>query len=210
MVLSAPSAGRGDQHALGAGGQVGRGLVLGGEDAGAFERDVDAQILRAAASPGSRSAVTLILPRPTSIESPSTVDGAGEAAVDAVVAQQVGVGLDRAQVVDRHHLDVAAAVLDDRAQDEAADAAETVDGDANGHVSSPYDRSMTGSITPSLPAQRAIRACEGFLGADARFSRAVLDHMRDYVVLFFGKLNSQVTRFSTALTAASAVMPKCL
>ena len=40
---------------------------------------------------------------------------------------------DRAQVVDRHHLDVLAAMLDDRAQDEAADAAETVDGDANGH-----------------------------------------------------------------------------
>src|SRR5690606_17089691 len=58
---------------------------------------------------------------------------AGEAAVDGVVAEQVGVGLDRPQVVDRHHLDVLAAMLDDRAQDEAADAAETVDGDADGH-----------------------------------------------------------------------------
>ena len=37
--------GRGDQHALGAGGQMRRGLVLGGEDAGAFQRDVDAQLL---------------------------------------------------------------------------------------------------------------------------------------------------------------------
>ena len=37
--------GRRDQHALGAGGQMHRGLVLGGEDAGAFERDVDAEIL---------------------------------------------------------------------------------------------------------------------------------------------------------------------
>jgi hypothetical protein len=33
------------QHALGAGGQMHRGLVLGGEDAGAFHRDVDAEIL---------------------------------------------------------------------------------------------------------------------------------------------------------------------
>ena len=37
--------GRGDEHALGAGGQMGRRLVLGGEDAGAFHRDVDAEIL---------------------------------------------------------------------------------------------------------------------------------------------------------------------
>ena len=34
-----------DDDALGAGGQMRRGLVLRGEDAGAFERDVDAQIL---------------------------------------------------------------------------------------------------------------------------------------------------------------------
>ncbi|MNN64805.1 hypothetical protein D3C81_1802670 [compost metagenome] len=60
-------------------------------------------------------------------------DRAGEAAVHRVIAQQVGVGLDRAQVVDRHDLDVRAAMLDDRAKHEAADAAEAVDGDANGH-----------------------------------------------------------------------------
>ena len=37
--------GRGDQHALGAGGQMQRGLFLGGEDAGAFQRDVDVEFL---------------------------------------------------------------------------------------------------------------------------------------------------------------------
>ena len=37
---------------------------------------------------------------------PGRLDGAGEAAVDRIVAQQVGVGFDRAEVVDRHHLDV--------------------------------------------------------------------------------------------------------
>ena len=60
-------------------------------------------------------------------------DRAGEAAVDAVVFQQVGIGGDRPQIVDRHHLDVATAMLDDRAQDEAADAAKAIDGDADGH-----------------------------------------------------------------------------
>ena len=37
--------GRRDQHALGAGGQMRRRLVLRGEDAGALEGDVDAQLL---------------------------------------------------------------------------------------------------------------------------------------------------------------------
>ena len=50
-----------------------------------------------------------------------------------VVLQQVGVGGHRTQIVDRHHLDVATAVFDDRTQDEAADTAETIDGDADGH-----------------------------------------------------------------------------
>ena len=36
---------RGDQHALGAGRQMRGGLVARGEDAGAFQRDVDAEIL---------------------------------------------------------------------------------------------------------------------------------------------------------------------
>src|SRR5581483_6061457 len=60
-------------------------------------------------------------------------DVAGEAAVHAVVAQQVGVGVHRTQVVDRHHLDVAARMLDDRAKNQAADAAKPFDGDANSH-----------------------------------------------------------------------------
>ena len=36
---------RRDEHALGAGGEMRGGLVAGGEDAGAFERDVDAEFL---------------------------------------------------------------------------------------------------------------------------------------------------------------------
>ena len=52
----------------------------------------------------------------------------------AVVAQQMRVGLDRAEVVDADDLDVLAARLDDGAQDIAADAAEAVDRDTNGHL----------------------------------------------------------------------------
>ena len=44
---------RGDEDALGAGAQVRGGLVARGEDAGAFERDVDAERPCAAARPGS-------------------------------------------------------------------------------------------------------------------------------------------------------------
>ena len=57
-----------------------------------------------------------------------------EAAVHGVVAQQVGVGLDRAEIVDGHDLDVLAAGFDDGAQDVAPDAPEAVDGDPDSHV----------------------------------------------------------------------------
>ena len=36
---------RRNDDALGAGGEMRRGLVLGGEDAGAFERDIDVELL---------------------------------------------------------------------------------------------------------------------------------------------------------------------
>ena len=55
----------------------------------------------------------------------------------AVEAQQVGVGLDRAEIVDADHLDILAAGLGDGAQDVAADAAKTVNRDPDGHVSPP-------------------------------------------------------------------------
>ena len=56
-----------------------------------------------------------------------------EAAMHAVVAEQMGVGLHRAEVVDRHHVDVLAAGFEDRADDVAADAAKSVDGNSDGH-----------------------------------------------------------------------------
>jgi hypothetical protein len=52
-----------------------------------------------------------------------------------VEAQQVGVGLDRREIVDGHHLDVLASRFRDGAQDVAADAPEPVDRDTNRHFS---------------------------------------------------------------------------
>ena len=107
-----------------------RGLVLRGEDAGAFERDVDAERPCHGSCAGSLIAVTLI-------GAVAATDGvaldrhlAGKAAVHAVVAQQMRVGLDRREIVDGDDFDVVAAGFDDGAQDIAADAAKPVDGNA--------------------------------------------------------------------------------
>ena len=70
--------------------------------------------------------------------SPLTVTSPGKRPCTRVVAQQMRVGLDRAEIVDGDDLDVLAAGLDDGAQDVAADAAESVDGNPNGHVSLPF------------------------------------------------------------------------
>ena len=54
---------------------------------------------------------------------------ARELAVDAVVLEQPGVGLGVGEVVDADQLQPAVGPLEDRAGDQAADAAESVDGD---------------------------------------------------------------------------------
>src|SRR5712671_5216545 len=54
-----------------------------------------------------------------------------------IEAQQMGVGLDRAEVVDPDHFDILAAGLGDRPQHVAADAAKSVDGDPDCHSISP-------------------------------------------------------------------------
>ena len=100
------------------------------------------------------------MPLPSLIESPSTVTVAGEAAVHAVEAQQVGVGLDRAEIVDADDLDILAARLGDGAQHVAADAAKSVDRDANCHVS------PLKLVPPrGFPSRRVLRR-------NARFGRA--------------------------------------
>ena len=76
-------------------------------------------------------AVTLIVPLPTLIESPSTLTSPGKAAVHGIEAQQMRIGLDRGEIVDGHDLDVLAVRFGDGAQHVAADTAKPVDGDTN-------------------------------------------------------------------------------
>jgi hypothetical protein len=50
-----------------------------------------------------------------------------------VISQKVRVGFDGPEIIDRNHLDIRSAVFDDGPENVAADAAESIDGDVNGH-----------------------------------------------------------------------------
>ena len=91
-----------------------RSLVLRCEQAGALERDVDAHVF-----PRQFGGVALGRDLDGSV---ADADGvalhrylAGEAAMDAVVAQQMRVGLDRTEIVQSDDLDVLAIGFGDRA-----------------------------------------------------------------------------------------------
>src|SRR5438128_1534370 len=106
-----------------------RGLLLAGEQAGAFERDVDPEVLPRKLR---RIADRERLDRPD-----AAIDGValdrhltGESAVDRIEAQQMRIGLRRGQVVDGDDVDIFAIALDDRAQHHAADAAKSIDGNS--------------------------------------------------------------------------------
>ncbi len=123
----------GDDDLPGARGQVSRGLLLGGEDAGAFEHDVDAEILvRQLGRIADRGDLELLAGGGDHV----AIDHhfVRELAVHAVVAEQVGIGFNGAEIVDGDDFDVGAAGLNDGTEDVAADAAKTVDGDADCHV----------------------------------------------------------------------------
>jgi hypothetical protein len=124
---------RGDDDALGTGGQVRRSLVAGREDAGALHRDVDVEFLPRKLR---RVALGQHLEAVFAGGDRVAVDGhfAGELAVHAVEAQQMRVGLDRAEVVDGNDVDVGAAGFIDRAHDVAADTAKSVDCNSDSHV----------------------------------------------------------------------------
>src|SRR5690606_38210721 len=112
-----------------------------------------------------------------------------EAAVHAVVAQQVRVGLDRAEIVDGDDVDVLAAGFIDGAQDVAADATETVDGNSDSHVL------LLGGgnrrfCAPARPAR-----------VSTLWLRGPRPHGAGY--------HFPASRACAALAAASAVMPKC-
>src|SRR5690606_2111917 len=97
-----------------------------------FRSDVDAEL-----APGQLRRVALGEHLETLVADADRVaadlDLLGETAMHAVIAHQVGVGLDRAEVVDGDDVDVLAAGFIDGADDVAADAAETVDGNLHGH-----------------------------------------------------------------------------
>ena len=129
-------------------------LSRDGEDAGAFQRDVDAEF-------AVRQLGGLLDGRDLDRAAPDVdrvaLDGRPwrEPAVDRVVTQQVGVGLDRPEIVDRHDLDVLAPGFDDRAQDVAADAAEAVDGNLHRHGVTPSrDGAPTHGRRSMIPGRR--------------------------------------------------------
>ena len=76
------------------------------------------------------------------------LDLAGKAAVHAVEAQQMGVGLDRTEIVDGDDLDVLAAGFGDGAQHVAADAAESVDCNPDCHDTLPAFQSAVAAVDP--------------------------------------------------------------
>ncbi len=85
-----------------------------------------------------------------------------------IEAQQMGVGLDRAEIVDPDHLDILAAGLGDRSQHVAADAAKPVDRDPDCHArfSSKADAVPAGGIPAEIwTADRPVRPDEDGLDA---------------------------------------------
>ncbi|MNO97982.1 hypothetical protein D3C76_897120 [compost metagenome] len=109
------------------------GPVALGEGAAALQHDVHAQVgpgqLRRIADRRDDHAVAIYAETFGIVR-----DLAGEAPVHAVVLEQMGVDVRLAEVVDRHDLQVLAMAAGVQgSKDVAADAAETVDRQANGH-----------------------------------------------------------------------------
>ncbi len=120
---------RGDQHALGAGGQVLRRALAVGEAAGAFHDDIDAEVApgklfrRCLRQDGDVLAVGLEMPV-------GDVDPAAEPPMHAVELEQMGVHLGRAEIVDGDEVEILAPGFEERSEGEPADPAKSVNGDA--------------------------------------------------------------------------------
>ena len=116
---------------LGARGDVRRGLLGVGEDAGRLQDDVDPEVAprQCGRIPFGKD---LDLPAVDDDRAVARPDVAVIGAVRRVVLEQQGVHLGIDEVVDRHDLDVGRA-LDQRLERLAADAAEAVDADADCH-----------------------------------------------------------------------------
>ena len=128
--------GRGrDDDLFRAGFEVLRRRLALGKDAGAFERDIDAELAprqfrRIALGGDADLAAADIHPVV------AARDLAREAAMDAVILQQMRVGCDRAEVVNADHLDLGVLVLVGGSQNQTADAAKPVNRNSNGHCRS--------------------------------------------------------------------------
>ena len=109
------------------------GFFLGGEEARTFHHHVDAQFTPRQLGRIALSQHTNFVTIDDDVVALHR-DSAGKFAMRRVVARQVGIGFHRAQVVDRHDLDIVFLVaLVVGTEDIAADAAVTVDGDFDGH-----------------------------------------------------------------------------
>src|SRR5207244_5249908 len=121
----------------------------GGEQAGAFERDIDAEVL-----PGKLCGIA---DRKRLDRSVAAIDGvtfdrhfARESAVDRIEAQQMRIGLRRGQVIDGDDSDILAITLENRAQHHATDAAKSIDGNPYCH----YRLLLASNAVPRRPSPR--------------------------------------------------------
>ncbi len=152
-----------DEHFLGACFQVCGGFFLGCKEAGAFQRNVDAEFF-----PGKfrRVAFCRDFDR-TTADIHARLGGfdfAGEGAMHAVIFQHVGVGFHASQIVDGNDFDVLAARFRNGPKDETANAAKTINRYTNCHIlnllqeSLDDDWDMLGSQSRSFAAATAASA----------------------------------------------------
>ncbi len=125
--------GRGNQHALGAGGKMFCGIVTAGEKAGAFHRNVDVEFF-----PGQFGRVAFRRHPDRACAAINAVfgrgDSAGKTSVYGIKAQQMRIGFHRPKIVHRDNLDVLAAGFNDPAQNVAANTSKSVNRYAQRHV----------------------------------------------------------------------------
>src|SRR6266404_1914801 len=109
------------------------GLRLVGEEASAFHDHIDAEL-----APGQVGGVAFGTDMdPTLADIHGAFLGlhsAVEGAMNAVKAEQMGVGFHRAKIIDRHDLDVLAAAFHDAAQNQTTNAPEAVNRNLHCHV----------------------------------------------------------------------------
>src|SRR5436190_6295801 len=116
-----------------------------GEEAGALQRDVDAEL-------GMRKLCRIALGGDLdalAVDDHRVAFGAyltRKGTMDAVALEQHGIGLGVGQVVDRDQLEVVIVALENGAGDEAADAAKSIDGDSGHAISLTFICARTRSV----------------------------------------------------------------